>query len=57
MDPNIAAMIEQMRISAAAQQQQHEAVMQRLLEQQAGQTPIGPQRQGDPAPLGPNLYM
>jgi len=49
MDPNTAAMIEQMRISAAAQQQQHEAVMQRLLEQQAGQTPIGPQRQGEAA--------
>jgi len=49
MDPNIAAMIEQMRVQAAAQQQQHEAMMQRLLEQQAGQTPIGPQRQGEAA--------
>ena len=45
MDPYTAAMIEQMRLQAAAQQQQHEAMMQRLLEQQAGQTPIGPQRQ------------
>ena len=51
MDPNIAAMIEQMRVQAAAQQQQHEAMMQRLVDQQAAQTPIGSREQkpGDAA--------
>jgi len=46
MNPEVAAMLEMMKAQQAQQQLQHDALMNRLIEQQAQQAPMGPRDNG-----------
>ena len=45
MDPDITAMLEQMKAQQQQSDTRHAAMMQRLIDQQAAQIPVGPREQ------------